>query len=170
MQPASSHPAAAIGWHHTLKPCLHALLACSFPCREFVEHILPQFRQDHPQLLIEAVVQRGKHPGLHAEYCERRCCLLCKVATGATSAAAANAQLAAAAAAAAGPLLLLVLPLPLLLGPPLLVPPLLVPPLLVPPPLVPPLLPALQPVLPFLTLLLQHVLLPCDAVSFLVLA
>ncbi|KAI3425285.1 hypothetical protein D9Q98_009052 [Chlorella vulgaris] len=36
--------------------------------RDFVEHMLPHFRRDNPQLAIETVVQRGKHPGLLAEY------------------------------------------------------------------------------------------------------
>jgi hypothetical protein len=37
-------------------------------CREFVEQMLPHFRQDNPQIAIETVVQRAKHPGLQAEY------------------------------------------------------------------------------------------------------
>ncbi|KAL4419892.1 hypothetical protein ABPG75_006990 [Micractinium tetrahymenae] len=36
--------------------------------REFVERMLPQFQRDNPQLAVEAVVQRGRHPGLQAEY------------------------------------------------------------------------------------------------------
>ncbi|KAL4430376.1 hypothetical protein ABPG77_002182 [Micractinium sp. CCAP 211/92] len=36
--------------------------------REFVERILPQFQRDNPQLAVEAVVRRGRHPGLLAEY------------------------------------------------------------------------------------------------------
>jgi hypothetical protein len=35
-----------------------------------VQHILPQFQQDNPQLLVESLVRRGKHPGLQAEYRE----------------------------------------------------------------------------------------------------
>ncbi len=40
------------------------------PGREFVEQILPHFQRDNPQLAVETVVQRGKHPGLLGEYRE----------------------------------------------------------------------------------------------------
>lgn len=46
-------------------------------CREFVEQILPQFKADNAQVAIEAVVRRGKHPGLEAEYRERLLVALC---------------------------------------------------------------------------------------------
>ncbi|PRW33640.1 54S ribosomal mitochondrial [Chlorella sorokiniana] len=36
--------------------------------REFVEQILPHFQRDNPQLAVETVVQRGKHPGLLGEF------------------------------------------------------------------------------------------------------
>ncbi|EFN53762.1 hypothetical protein CHLNCDRAFT_136378 [Chlorella variabilis] len=39
--------------------------------REFVEQILPHFQRDNPQIAIESVVRRGKHPGLQAEYLNR---------------------------------------------------------------------------------------------------
>lgn len=35
-----------------------------------MERILPHFQRDNPQLTIETVVQRGKHPGLLGEYRE----------------------------------------------------------------------------------------------------
>lgn len=43
-------------------------------CREFVEQILPHFQRDNPQLAVETVVQRGKHPGLLGEFRESAAC------------------------------------------------------------------------------------------------
>lgn len=40
-----------------------------------MERILPQFQRDNPQLAVEAVVRRGRHPGLLAEY--RKSALAC---------------------------------------------------------------------------------------------
>lgn len=42
--------------------------------REFVEQILPHFQRDNPQLAVETVVQRGKHPGLLGEFRESAAC------------------------------------------------------------------------------------------------
>lgn len=36
--------------------------------REFVEHALPEFKSVNPQLPVELVVNRGRHPWWHAEY------------------------------------------------------------------------------------------------------
>ncbi|CAI5462581.1 unnamed protein product [Closterium sp. Yama58-4] len=40
--------------------------------REFVASLLPQFKEGNPQLAVEAVVNRGKHPNLHAQYVNGR--------------------------------------------------------------------------------------------------
>ncbi|GJP32861.1 hypothetical protein CLOM_g17455 [Closterium sp. NIES-68] len=40
--------------------------------REFVASLLPHFTEGNPQLAVEAVVRRGKHPNLHAEYVNGR--------------------------------------------------------------------------------------------------
>lgn len=61
--------AAAAAAHRCTSLCAPPALVC----REFVEQILPHFQRDNPQLAVETVVQRGKHPGLLAEYRECRC-------------------------------------------------------------------------------------------------
>ncbi len=38
------------------------------PCREFLEAVLPVFREQNPQLAIETRTNPGHHPWLKAEY------------------------------------------------------------------------------------------------------
>ncbi|CAI5980565.1 unnamed protein product [Closterium sp. NIES-64] len=40
--------------------------------REFVASLLPRFKEGNPQLAVDAVVNRGKHPNLHAQYVNGR--------------------------------------------------------------------------------------------------
>ena len=40
------------------------------PCRDFLQRILPSFKEHNPQLDIAAQVKRGQHPHLTAEYGE----------------------------------------------------------------------------------------------------
>lgn len=75
---AGAHGELVVARHRPAAPCcspspcapldvaVHLLLVR----REFVEHMFPTFKQHNPQIAMEAVVQRGKHPGLHAEYRE----------------------------------------------------------------------------------------------------
>ena len=42
-----------------------------FLFREFVESILPAFREENPHLEVAAVLCRGQHPNLNASYGER---------------------------------------------------------------------------------------------------
>ena len=42
--------------------------------REFVESILPAFREENPHLEVAAVLRRGQHPNLNASYGEHCFC------------------------------------------------------------------------------------------------
>lgn len=41
-------------------------------CREFLEHLWPQFRAENPQMRAEAVLRPGRHPFIEASYRESR--------------------------------------------------------------------------------------------------
>jgi large subunit ribosomal protein L43 len=44
--------------------------ACCSPRREFVQAWLPRFKEENPQLEVEEVMRRGRHPFLLADYRE----------------------------------------------------------------------------------------------------
>ena len=73
------HPSTA---SHLQSPALAAetpAITFVIPCRDFLQKVLPSFKEHNPQLDIAAQVKRGQHPHLTAEYGEISCLQLVSI-------------------------------------------------------------------------------------------